>query len=101
MINLSGYPQNTLTKHTTSAEGWWSVPVVEQTNSYNTVTYRFRQDTTAVATTSASMFWDYLSNGFKLRSTNPAYNTSGAVYIYGAFGIQPLTDGAINQGRAK
>jgi hypothetical protein len=103
MINISGYPQNTLTKHTTSAEGWWSVPVVEQTNSYNTVTYRFRHDTTAVATTSASMFWDYLSNGFKLRSTNPAYNTSGAVYIYGAFGIRPIQGNGTDtsQGRAK
>ena len=44
---------------------------------------------------------DFLSNGVKIRDAgNNGNNGSSADHIYGMFGIQPLTDGAINQGRA-
>ena len=44
---------------------------------------------------------DFLSNGVKIRDAgNNGNNGTSADHIYGMFGIQPLTDGAINQGRA-
>jgi hypothetical protein len=33
---------------------------------------------------------DFLSNGFKLRSADPAGNSSGATYIYAAFAESPF-----------
>ena len=101
MISASGSPANYFSKHTTSGESWWNIPSVIPGNEANTVQQRLRYDTTAASSVSASMKWDYLSNGVKIRSTNPAYNTNSALYVYGAWGGQPLTDGAINQGRAR
>jgi hypothetical protein len=58
---------------------------------------------TQALTADAVSQMDFLSTGFKTRDNGSEVhlNNSGATYIYGAFGIQPLTDGAINQGRAK
>jgi len=58
-------------------------------------------DTTAAFATSASVAQDFNSNCVKNRATSGGVNGSGVVFIYGAFGIQPLTNGAINQGRAR
>ena len=33
---------------------------------------------------------DFLSNGFKIRTTGPNHNNSGATYIYAAYGEKPL-----------
>ena len=33
---------------------------------------------------------DFLSNGFKIRSSSSSYNTSGGTYIYMAFAEEPL-----------
>jgi hypothetical protein len=34
---------------------------------------------------------DFLSNGFKLRTTDAWFNTNGETYIYMAFASEPLT----------
>ena len=45
---------------------------------------------------------DFLANGVKIREPdNHGNNGTSADHIYGMFGIKPLTDGAVNQGRAK
>jgi len=43
---------------------------------------------------------DFTSTGIKVLNTGDP-NNSGRSYIYGAFGLRALTDGGINQGRAK
>ena len=37
---------------------------------------------------------DFLSNGFKIRTTSSGTNTNGTTYIYGAFAEHPFYDGA-------
>ena len=35
-------------------------------------------------------FWDFVSNGFKIRNTGASYNADGGTYIYMAFAEQPF-----------
>jgi len=44
---------------------------------------------------------DFVSTGWKNYGGFTDMNESEAIIIYGAFGIQPLTDGGINQSRAR
>jgi len=37
-----------------------------------------------------STFTDFLSNGFKFRSTSNNWNASGGTYIYAAFAVNPF-----------
>jgi hypothetical protein len=39
---------------------------------------------------------DFVSNGFKLRTTDNELNTSGATYIYMAFAEQPFVTSTTN-----
>ena len=48
---------------------------------------RLVADLTAAETADREV--DFLSNGFKLRESNNAHNTSGREYIYLAFGSSP------------
>ena len=43
---------------------------------------------------------DFTSTGIKVLNTGDP-NNSGRSYIYGAFGLRPLTDGSVNQSRAR
>ena len=43
-----------------------------------------------VETTDSSYYFDMLSNGFKPRSTNNAFNASGKPYVYMAFAENPF-----------
>ena len=47
-------------------------------------------DYTAIGESHASYAWDFLSNGFKIRSTNASANTSGGYYMYMAFAKSPF-----------
>ena len=74
-------------KNTTTAGNSWHIsdtsrgtynvygPSLQAENSVNEITY----------TT-----FDILSNGFKLRDTNQAWNQSGDTYIYAAFAENPF-----------
>jgi len=42
--------------------------------------------------TGSEMYHDILSNGFKLRTTDAEFNTSGGTYIYMAFAEQPFVN---------
>ena len=103
MVHMDGYPANYFAKHTSSGESWWNIPTVITTNDFNPVNNRLRLDTTAAPSVSSSMIWDIVSNGVKIRSTNPAYNTNNALYVYGAFGVQPIQGNGKDtaQGRSK
>jgi hypothetical protein len=53
-------------------------------NPYNEVSNRLEPNT-STAENAASGIRDYLSNGFKIRTTGAAVNTNGSTYIYAAF----------------
>ena len=80
--------------------GSWALSstVLDPTNPMFNELY---MEVTNAVTTLAVEQYDFVSNGLKWRSTGAnATNNSITPHIYMAFGIQPLTDGAINQVRA-
>jgi hypothetical protein len=58
-------------------------------NTSNPVINELLANSSAIENTTGTDL-DFLSNGFKLRSTNADINTSAATYIYAAFGEFPL-----------
>ena len=96
MINLGGSPQTMWHRRPSySSNSQYYAKLLESTEANFWGDYLFTNLTNAEAASALQL--DVLSNGWKQRA---AYGSTHE-YIYGAFGIQPLTDGAINQGRAK
>ena len=56
---------------------------------YNAYNYRLNPNATDVETTTTDVI-DILSNGFKIRTNQQQFGTSGATYIYMAFAEAPL-----------
>ena len=98
VISINGSPQAMFVKNIDNANGWVVKSRIFDTGGNPLSDYLYFQQTAAVATFTSSDV-DELSTGFKMRGTHDESNGS-YTYVYGAFGIQPLTDGAINQGRA-
>jgi len=101
MINLSGSPATFGAKRNDGSWNWVQASqILGDNENYQ---YLIPNDTTAINTTASVNEVDFLSNGMKMRDAgNNNFNgTAGADHLYWAFGIQPMTDGAINQGRAK
>ena len=59
----------------------------DKRSPHNEMNDRLVADLTAIETADREV--DFLSNGFKLRESNNAHNTSGREYIYLAFGSSP------------
>ena len=57
-------------------------------DTYNVADAYIQPNTSAAESTFTTL--DILSNGFKIRSNNSAYNTSGGTYIYMAFAENPF-----------
>ena len=97
MINVGGSPASIMIKRTSAGENWLLLNDLEP--GYNLVdNVLYPNLTHAMAVNHGTTRIDILSNGAKVRGTNT--NINSGTYIYGAFGIQPLTDSAINQVRA-
>ena len=95
-INTGMYGNKNFVKNIDSAYSWHSVSTTEQ--GYNTGSNPSLQyDNDGVGGGAA---YDIVSNGLKMRTANANYN-SAETFIYGSWGGRPLTDGAVNQGRAK
>ena len=101
MINMGGSPNSWFTKRTDSADTWQLVDVAVPDNDFNIVEERLSINATSIASSTAAMVWDRLSNGWKVRGNDSGFNASGGTYIYGAWGGRPMTDGSTNQGRAR
>ncbi len=74
-------------KYTTAADSW--VILDNKRDPDNVVSGRLFPDLTNAESTSTDMV-DFLSNGFKLRTSGSAYNGSGVGYIYIAFAEAPF-----------
>jgi hypothetical protein len=79
-------PRWVLIKHTTVANNW--ILIDSARNEYNLAGSRLMPNASDAEANDNGL--DILSNGFKLRSTNGATNTSGGVYIYAAFATNPF-----------
>jgi len=58
-------------------------------------------NTTAAAAEASARFPDFLSNGFKLRSTDTSVNATGRTYIFAAFAEFPFGGEDVSQARAR
>jgi hypothetical protein len=73
----------------TSTTGWAILDATR--NTYNLSNSQLFAHASDAETTSPDYFVaDFLSNGFKLRTTNTASNTNGQAYIYMAFAENPF-----------
>ena len=98
VISVSGSPETLMLKRTSATENW--VVLSETLSGYNpTNDVLYPNLTQAVNANSTSTLVDLLSNGVKVRGTNT--NINNGTYIYGAFGIQPMTNGSVDQSRAR
>ncbi len=69
--------------------GQWAI--LDNTRSpFNVANKHLYADGSNAEVTNTSFNLDYLSNGFKVRSTNTYTNASGGTYIYMAFAEQPF-----------
>jgi len=104
MINLGGMPATMVVKRNGGSSWNWTL-ITKVIDTYNEG-YQYLEPNTTIAPNTSSTVneFDLVSNGLKVREAgNNSLNGTPAsdIQVYGAFGIQPLTDGAINQGRAK
>jgi hypothetical protein len=61
----------------------------DKRQGFNPNNYRLNPNTNEVETTTTDVI-DFLSNGFKIRTSQQQFGTSGATYIYMAFAEAPL-----------
>jgi hypothetical protein len=61
-------------------------------NSYNVMNSRLWADLSSAEASASGYYYDFLSNGFKVRTGDANYgsNTSGQTYIYAAFAENPF-----------
>ena len=101
MINLSGSPATFGAKRNDGNWNWVQASqILGDNENYQ---YLENNNTTAVNSTTTVNEVDFLSNGMKMRDAgNNNFNgTAGADHLYWAFGIQPMTDGSVDQSRAR
>ena len=85
-VHLGFRPAWVMFKRTNSGGNWFIVD--NKRDPFNECT-RDLYPNNANAETNNANFVDFLSNGFKLRTTGTAVNASGGTYIYMAFAEQP------------
>jgi hypothetical protein len=81
-------PKFLLIKNSTAGSTNWFI-FDSTRDTYNVMFKRQQVNTASVEETNLNPF-DFLSNGFKLRDTNSAWNASSATIIYAAFAENPL-----------
>ena len=81
-------PAFLIAKETGATRNWTMADSLSQTAGNGGVTNSFQPNTNAAKDANERMDW--LSNGFKLRTTSTTWNTSGGTYIYIAFAEHPF-----------
>ena len=79
-------PSFVMVKRIDLTNDWFTVD--SSRNTYNIASALLRPNTSAAEQTSGVI--DVLSNGFKPRTTDSAYNASGGTYIFAAFAENPF-----------
>ena len=81
-------PAFLIAKETGATRNWTMADSKSQTNGNGGVTNSFQPNTNAAQDANERMDW--LSNGFKLRTSSTTWNTSGGDFIYIAFAEHPI-----------
>lgn len=82
-------PNFVMLRETGNSNSWWMFDTARDT--YNTADARLVADTTAAeATGSFTDVVNFLSNGFKIKNSDSAWNRSGGTYLYMAFAENPF-----------
>ena len=93
-IHTGFSPAFIIMKEYNNATGWgiWD----DARLGYNPRIKLIQPNSNAAEYTGAGYAIDFLSNGFKIRHSDAAYNGNGDCYIYGAFGKVPeVTSGGV------
>ena len=77
-----------LIKALISGEDWVIIDTERET--YNTIDSIFFANTSDQELTNSGYSTDILSNGFKLRNTNPRFNSNGETYVFASFAEHPF-----------
>ena len=88
MVFCGFKPAWVLIKETGATRNWTMADSKSQTAGNGGVTNSFQPNTTA--TTDANERMDWLSDGFKIRTSSTTWNTSGGNFIYMAFAEHPF-----------
>ena len=102
-VNLGGFPQVIVSKPPNTGDSYLAMyhPLL----GYNPNGVRqYWEENYANSTSTSDGMLDFVSNGVKFRTAgtgNNSTNSGYGTYLYFAFGIQSLTDGGVNQGRAR
>jgi hypothetical protein len=75
-------------KRTNDVGDWVVVDSARSAN--NVAANQLAPNSSAAETTTAGLYLDLLSNGFKLRGTGGGTNISGSTYIYACFAENPF-----------
>jgi hypothetical protein len=87
-VYLGFRPKFVLLKGSATADDWY---IHDSTrNTYNVVDLRLEPNSSLAEVQSAVTVLDFLSNGFKLRTSNGGWNGSGSTYIGMAFAENPF-----------
>jgi len=86
-VHLGFRPALIILKRTDSAVGWMIID--NKRDPFNVADARLNPNSSGSEGTNVD-FADYLSNGFKLRTSDSGFNASGGTYIYLAFADQPF-----------
>ena len=97
-LNTGFCPSSVFIKHIDEAGSWYQLYEAQNDGNPQDLYYSWNLDT---AQPSAFTFFDWVSNGVKFRTDGGSVNGDGGTVIYGAWGGRSLTDGGVNQGRAK
>tara|TARA_Y100001963_G_scaffold4899_1_gene6407 strand:- start:722 stop:1762 length:1041 start_codon:yes stop_codon:yes gene_type:complete len=78
-------PTLVIVKKSSDSDGWWQMEDNTR-DPYNPASHALFANVVDAEYTGSNYYVDYLSNGFKIRSTNAGIGTSGGDYIYLAWG---------------
>lgn len=81
-------PKFVMIKITSSTGGWGMYDTSR--NTFNVANANLEANTTSAEVASTVNTLDFVSNGFKLRNTGGATNSSGATYVFMAFAENPF-----------
>jgi hypothetical protein len=86
-VYLGFRPRFVMFKDATTAGGYWEIHDTSR-STYNATTARLWPNVSSAEATGADI--DFLSNGFKIRTTDGTINNSGSTVIYMAFAESPF-----------
>ena len=86
-------PAWVLVKRTNSAGNNWQLHDIKRTQYTQPINHRISPTVSLVEQTGDTLGFEFFSNGFKILATAGDSNTSGNVYVYGAWGDGPLKYG--------